>query len=144
MKPLNIAKTIVRNQSGEFLVLRSSEWPENPVRSLQPDIAGGVVDEGENHLMSAARELEEEAGIIVNQEDLQLVWAGSEIDEAKKAAINRLIFFVLVPDDVKITLSWEHCEYWWSSFEDLVALDWREPYAEIFRFFDKAGYSNTR
>ena len=135
MEIVNVAKVLVKNTKGEYLVLRSSEWPENPTRSLQPDIAGGFVEENETHQIAASRELVEEAGILVDPSDLRLVYAHSEV--YKEKSYNRLIFLTEVVDDTPVSLSWEHDKFWWSSEEDFLNLNWRRPYPEIFAYLQK-------
>ena len=134
----NVSKVIVCNGLGQYLILRSSEWPERPDRSLQTDLPGGVVDEGESHRQGACRELLEETGIEISEEEFSPVFSDTFIVDNKKS-INRMIFFVNVPSETSVTLSWEHCEYWWASAKELIADKWRPPYPSIFKYLIQIG-----
>lgn len=135
MRVLNVAKVLIRRKSdGKYLVLRSGKWEERPDRSQKPDLAGGVVEEGETIPQGAAREVYEEAGIAVNPDNLTLAYALTFKSDKDGASINRSIFFVEVDGEPDVTLSWEHEEFWWASKDELLQLDIREPYPEIFAY----------
>lgn len=138
MEILNTSKVLVKNNDGKFLVLRSSEWPENPVRSLQPDLPGGLIEENESPQTAVIRETQEEAGIKIVHSDTELVYTCSEL--YPRFSLNRFIFKSVVHDEPKVTLSWEHDKFWWKSYEELISLDWRNPYPEIFKYLARAGF----
>lgn len=125
-----LAKVLVSNGNGGYLILRSSEWPENPRRSLQPDLPGGIVEEGETPSVGAARELMEEAGIKTKPEDLRLVYDEFESHDGKD--FRRYIYFIAL-DNPDVTLSWEHDKFWWMSAEDVLKMTIREPYPTLFK-----------
>jgi 8-oxo-dGTP pyrophosphatase MutT (NUDIX family) len=135
---VNVAKVLVRRRTdGKYLLLRGSLWSERPDRSQQPDLPGGTVEVGESMIEGCLRELMEEAGITASSGDLQLVHAASYIHAHSKAAINRLIYFLELEQDPTITLSWEHEGYEWLPAAEVLALDMREPYPELFRYLQK-------
>lgn len=139
MRVVNVSKLVVRRKSdGKYLLLRSSQWEERPDRSQKPDLPGGVVEAGERIEEGAARELAEEAGVIVKPDDLTLVYAMSFKSDHDDAAINRLIYFTEI-EDAEVTLSWEHEEFWWASTDELLALEIREPYPSIFSYLQSVG-----
>lgn len=137
MERVNIAKVLIRRADGKYLILRSSKWEERPDRSEKPDLPGGLVEAGETHEVGAVREVQEEAGISLRADQLDLVHAGSHIWKEKEA-INRLIYMADV-DDPTVVLSWEHDDFWWMSKDELLALDIREPYKNIFNYLDTIG-----
>lgn len=140
MRILNLAKVIVRRGSdGKYLLLRSSKWEERPDRSQKPDLAGGMVEAGESIADGAVRELQEEAGISVQPNQLELVYTETFRSDMDGASINRSIFFVEVNGDPQVTLSWEHEEYWWASASELQVLEIREPYPQIFHYLADIG-----
>lgn len=134
MRIINVSKTFVRRATdGKYLLLRGSKWEERPDRSQKPDLPGGVVEAGERIEEGAARELLEETGIEVSPNDLVLAYAMSFKSDRDDAAVNRLIYFVELPEDPEITLSWEHEEFWWVSADELRELKIREPYPTIIK-----------
>lgn len=140
MPILNLAKVIVRRTSdGAYLLLRSSKWEERPDRSQKPDLAGGMVEPGESIVDGAVRELQEEAGLSVQPEQLELVYAETFRSSKDGASINRSIFFAEVEGEPSVTISWEHEDYWWASASELRSLDIREPYPKIFAYLADIG-----
>ena len=116
-----VAKAVVINKEGKFLVLRRSATdPHAPGRA---DLPGGGVETGESYVASAARELAEEAGLTVRPELLQLGYTMSRLSSRGDAVIVRFLFFAQVDDDV-VTLSHEHDAYEWceaSAFQAALA-----------------------
>ena len=137
MRILNIAKVLIRRKSdGKYLILRGSKWEERPDRSQKPDLAGGVVEPGETIPEGAVRETFEEAGIAIKAEDLQLVFANTFKSDVDGASINRLLYLVELEEDAEVVLSWEHEGYWWMSKDEVLSLDIRTPYPEVFHYLN--------
>ena len=138
MQRINISKVLVKSNGGKNLILRGSVWPERPDRSQKPDLPGGLVENGETHEMGALRELQEETGIQLNQSDLELIYADSGIWKSDKA-VTRLLYLANVQKDIEITLSWEHEGYWWMEASEVLSLDMRDPYPNIFKYLNETG-----
>lgn len=130
MIPVNLAKIVVRNPEGKYLILRSSEWPENPRRSLKPDLPGGMVEEGETPEVGVLRELYEETGLKLIENDLVLAYVGLETRHGD--TFQRHVYFAKTQSS-DVTLSWEHDTYWWMSADEVLKLKMRAPYPEVFR-----------
>ncbi len=140
MRVLNVGKALIRRKSdGKYLILTSSKWEERPERSQKPDLPGGVVEIGETPEQGCAREIQEEAGIIVNSTELTLVHAFSFVSDKDGAAINRLIYFIEVDGTPDVTLSWEHESYDWLTAEEVLTLQIREPYPTVFQHCHEIG-----
>lgn len=135
----NIAKALIRRTSdGKYLILTSSVWPERPDRSQKPDLAGGLVEEGETFEQGCVREISEEAGLAIDSSQLVLGHADSFVDPGGQGH-NRLIYFAEVSGEPEIVLSWEHESYSWLTAEEVLALDMRAPYPEVFRHMAAIG-----
>jgi len=122
-----VAKALIRNADGKFLMLRSSKWEENPERSLKPDLPGGMVEAGETPQQGVAREVYEEAGLRIATERFTLLYTETEFYENTDTSVLRHIFYATV-DNADVTLSWEHDEYRWVNADELVASEWRPFY----------------
>ena len=143
MRIVNVAKVLIRRSSdGKYLLLRSSKWEERQDRSQKPDLAGGVVEPGETIPQGAAREVFEEAGLVVDPKDLELVYALTFKSDHDGASINRSIFFTEVNGSPEVTLSTEHEEFWWATKDELLQLEIRQPYEDIFAYLNDVGILN--
>ncbi len=115
-----IAKTIVFDDAGNLLVLwRAADDGHRPGGF---DFPGGNIDEGEDIPAGAARELLEEAGLRLNESDLQLVFALTKTGHHTevKAEVNMvwLGFIAKLPRGQAAQLSHEHQRFEWLSIED--------------------------
>ncbi len=140
MKLRHAAKVLIRRTSdGKYLMLWSSEWKENPRRSQKPDLPGGLVEEGESVTQGLLREVQEEAGLEMDETSLTLahahVWDEDDISTV-------FLAYFVETDDFDVKLSWEHERYAWLSFDELLSLEIREPYPAIFRHMEKVGLIN--
>jgi 8-oxo-dGTP pyrophosphatase MutT (NUDIX family) len=123
------AKAIVRRSDGSFLTLRSSKWEERPDRSQKPDLPGGMVEAGESPLMGVSREVSEEVGIQVPDDDFTLVYTATEFYDDTQTSVIKHVFLADV-EDVEVKLSWEHEAYEWLTAEEFRTIEWRPFYSE--------------
>lgn len=118
MSLILVAKSVLVNPEGKILVLRRSKTdPHAPGRV---DFPGGGVDEGEELLAAAVREIQEETGIEVAAADLQLGFAYTSEPNAEGDIITRLLFIGKIAT-ATVNLSYEHDAFWWH--EPAVALN---------------------
>jgi 8-oxo-dGTP diphosphatase len=131
MKRNVVAKTLLFNADGKALVLRRA--PDDEHSPGRVDLPGGAVDPGEDCTAAAVREIEEEAGLAVHFEDMQLVYSFTVYVEAKDATVIRLLYLARTADtDVK--LSFEHDAYSWQSPEDVLQSFAATPWNDALRF----------
>lgn len=141
MDYVRVAKAVIRRRSdGKYLVLRCSEWPERPDRSLKPDLAGGAVEVGETFEEGVRREVQEETGIDLRIDEFRVGYANSFIytNDEKPKAVVRTLYFCEV-EDPEVVVSWEHSEYWWVSADELEELEWKQFYRDAFAFMRESG-----
>lgn len=138
MKLRRAAKALIRRKDGRYLILTSSIWEDNPARSQKPDLPGGIIEASESIEQGLNRELQEEIGLTVAADKLELVFASTHIDEAEATSTVFLLYFIQL-DEPTITLSWEHESYDWMSAEQVKTLDIRQPYPRIFEHFARVG-----
>ncbi|HEY1085494.1 MAG TPA: NUDIX hydrolase [Candidatus Saccharimonadales bacterium] len=128
---LLLAKVLVKDiEANRYLILRSSVWPENPRRSLKPDLPGGVIEAGETTPTGLLRELQEETGIVASADNLTLIMQVEESHDSKDYERSLYLYETSSP---KVVLSWEHDKYWWMSADEILALDIRAPYPDFFK-----------
>jgi 8-oxo-dGTP diphosphatase len=126
---------ILRNEKGEFLLLRRSENSHtNPGKW---DLPGGKLSRGEVLEDAIVREVWEETGISVVPGEV----AGNvtfELPEKKVIAIVYDCGYIIA--DVK--LSYEHIEYSWVSFDSILEMDTLPAYFK--EFFEKFMMENKK
>lgn len=139
MELRSAAKILIRRKTdGRYLVLTSSKWEENPLRSQAPDLPGGLVEDGETITEGLQRELQEEIGSRVDEHSLRLVFASTHVNDEENRSTTFLLYFAEV-DELEVTLSWEHESFEWVDAEAVMNLNIREPYPEIFAHFKTVG-----
>lgn len=112
-------RTLVLNSQNKILVLRRSLDDENVPGRV--DFPGGGVDPGETLNAAALREVEEEAGIVIDEQDLSLEYAFSVYDTETDTVIVRLLFIARTNSD-DIRLSHEHIAFWWRDLDEVEEL----------------------
>ena len=129
---MNLEKTyivsiyaILRNEKGEFLLLRRSENSHsNPGKW---DLPGGKLNHRESLEEAAVREVWEETGISIVPGDI----AGYVTFELPKKKVIAIVYdggYVIA--DVK--LSYEHMEYAWISLDTILEMDTLPAYFRDF------------
>lgn len=138
MKLRRAAKIVIRRETDKkYLILWSSKWEERPERSQKPDLPGGVVEENESMIEGLLREVREEAGLDIEPVRLHLAHALT-YDHNEWSSIFE-IYFAEITGDETVTLSWEHESYRWLTAEEVLALEIRAPYPEIFTHMNELG-----
>lgn len=110
-----VAKTLVRNSEGLYLVLYRSNT--HPLFPEHIDFPGGEVEPEEIPEAAVAREIQEETGLSVNPNKLKKLFA-----KQYRQTTHMLFEAKLAEPDAKIALSWEHEGYRWITLEELKSL----------------------
>ena len=116
MQTVLAAKGVVTDGTHVLLIRRH---PNDSHRPGQWDIPGGAVEPGERLEDAAARETFEEAGVHVDAKDLTLVFTTTRADGDRNLV--RFDFLVRVASQPAITLSNEHTEWCWLTFDEAIA-----------------------
>lgn len=107
-----LAAKVVIEYEGQILALHPSEVDKN--RRWQ--MPGGLKDDHLEPLTrTAVREVLEETGIVINDDQLKPFKIGewTAIDHEQKVAILAVFFHVLLKDEPAISLSDEHDDFVW-------------------------------
>lgn len=110
-----VAKTLVRNSEGLYLVLYRSNT--HPLFPEHIDFPGGEVEPEEIPEAAVAREIQEETGLSVNPNKLKKLFA-----KQYRQTTHMLFEAKLAEPDAKVALSWEHKSYRWIAPEELKRL----------------------
>lgn len=110
-----VAKCLITNSEGQILLLfRSATHPRWP---LEGDFPGGSVEEDEDIRQAVAREINEEIGLIIDQDDIEVVFEKIIQTSPKKKYLITELKFKIIPT---IKLSWEHSSYKLVSLKELM------------------------
>lgn len=107
-----LAKAVLRNKDGKILLLRRSKTDVR--RPLQWDLPGGGVEDDEDFVAAAAREILEEAGLSIDPRDLHLAFTTADMTD--DGNVCWLIFIGRVTE-ANVTLGFEHDQFQWVSPE---------------------------
>ena len=110
-----VAKTLVRNSEGLYLVLYRSNT--HPLFPEHIDFPGGEVEPEEIPEAAVAREIQEETGLSVNPNKLKKLFT-----KQYRQTTHMLFEAKLTEPDAKVALSWEHKSYRWIAPEELKRL----------------------
>lgn len=103
---------VINNNKKILLLKRGSTAPYNPDNYCFP---GGNVEKNESLENAAIRELYEETGIEVNNNNLE------KMVVTYPSGYKKTIFVTRVTDE-SVALSYEHSDYVWSTFEQSFSL----------------------
>lgn len=111
-----VSKALIKNRGGKYLLLyRGDTHPNFPGRL---DLPGGEVEAKETPNIATAREIQEETGIYVDPNSLNMLFT-KQYKNTK-----HMLFGVTIDDiDTSIKLSWEHKDYNWMTLAEILNAD---------------------
>lgn len=117
MQDRRAVKLLVRNQSGEFLVLqRSGAHPRWPHR---PDLPGGLIKSHENDTEALDRKIREEMDIILATENAVQIGYDAEYEPGEGLMTRVLYMLKIEQSNLPIKLSSEHEHFEWRTVADM-------------------------
>ncbi|MBI1856941.1 NUDIX hydrolase [Candidatus Saccharibacteria bacterium] len=103
-----VVKMLLRNTGGNILLLRRSATDTR--RSLEWDLPGGMVEEGEDFVTGVVRETKEETGLTVQANTVRLVYTHTAMRDSGNVC---WLFFVCSGNTTDVTISYEHDQAKW-------------------------------
>ena len=102
-----VAKLLMVDSDDKYLMMYRSD---HPVYGRDPDLPGGLVEDGETLVEAVVREVKEETNVDINPDDVDEVYVGNEYSEH---STSYSLFAAKVKERPQITMSWEHSSYAW-------------------------------
>lgn len=111
----SIAKLLIINEKNEALILTIGEYKAHPEKSYSPDLPGGQVEigDGETELAGVIREAREEAGIILQANDIFLAYTRTGKYKKEGTSVSLFLYIAQLNYSPDVLISWEHASYEW-------------------------------
>lgn len=109
-----VAKLVIIDKDGKYLLLYRNKHPRF---GNDPDLPGGTLEEGESSLEAMLREVQEEAGIRIDEDAVEEVYAGTDYS---KHGTYYSLFVTRIHARPEVVLSWEHASYAWLDRDDFL------------------------
>lgn len=108
---------IIENEKGELLMCRRACEPAKGTL----DIIGGFVDPEESSTYAMVREMKEETGVDIREEDLQFLFSIPDIYEYSKLTIHSCdtFFKIMISSDCALKPQDDVAELMWMKKEDI-------------------------
>ena len=117
MRLVTVSKALIVGSDQKLLILKRSA--DSVRRPGTWDLPGGHVDPGEYMAEAAARETLEETGIVVDSQEIQMIYGLTEAIEDQSIT---WLFFLGHTVSSKIDLSNEHDDSRWVSIDEALEL----------------------
>ncbi len=117
-----VNRCFILNDKKEILLVK--RCPGDRKDPEKWEVPGGKLDEGEDLVLSTAREVMEETGLIIEQIN-PLVFADSHVieDGRYKGFTSVSLFSINKIESGEVVLSEEHTEYVWVGYKDMITMD---------------------
>src|SRR5258706_2312164 len=129
------ASGLILNKDGKVLMVK---------RSLEDDflpgvfeLPGGGTEFMEDPAKGLAREIREECGLKVKVSHPLTAFSFKMPHEGVEKHTVELIYLCELEKEQKVKLSFEHCDYKWMSFEEILATEDNENFTQMMRDIQK-------
>jgi 8-oxo-dGTP diphosphatase len=102
-----VAKLLILDPANKHLLMYRSD---HPTFGVDPDLPGGTLEAGETLLETMLREVEEEAGITINANDVHEAYSGTDYSAH---GTHYALFVTQLKERPEVIMSWEHSSYEW-------------------------------
>lgn len=109
-----VAKVLIIDNNDRYLLMTRSN---HPTFLNDPDLPGGTVEEDEELVEAAIREVIEEAGISLHPTNLEHLYTGSEYS---RHTTEYTLYIARIAERPTVTISWEHSSYAWVDHKEFL------------------------
>lgn len=110
-----VAKVVIIDHEGYYLLLKRAK---HPVFLNDPDLPGGTIEDGEEPLQAALREVIEEANVSLNAEDVEHLYTGNGYSAH---GTEYSLYAARTKERPAVALSWEHASFEWMDRNEFLA-----------------------
>ena len=122
-----VAKVLIIDSEDRYLLMRRGD---HPYFLNDPDLPGGTIEEDEEVLEAAIREVREETNISLDSSTVQHIYTGSEYSAR---GTEYSLYIARIADRPAVAISWEHASFAWVSREEFLkqARNAADPYMRM-------------
>lgn len=109
-----VAKLVIIDDNGNYLLMYRNN---HPTFGNDPDLPGGTLEDGEAPLETVIREVDEEAGFVIDKNIVKEIFSGTKYSQQ---GTNHVLYVAHVETRPEIVMSWEHAAYEWLARDDFL------------------------
>jgi 8-oxo-dGTP pyrophosphatase MutT (NUDIX family) len=109
-----VAKVIIIDNGQKYLLMKRAS---HPTLLDDPDLPGGVVEDGETPLEAAIREVIEEAGIYLDPKKISHAYSGADYSSHGE---EYCLYITHLSERPEVVMSWEHKSFAWLNREQFL------------------------
>ncbi|QQG51075.1 MAG: NUDIX hydrolase [Candidatus Saccharibacteria bacterium] len=110
-----VAKVVIIDSDNRYLLMKRAN---HPTFLNDPDLPGGTIEDGEDPLGAALREVLEEANILLVPNDVRHVYTGNEYSAH---GTQYSLYIARVLERPRVTISWEHASFAWVDRQEFLS-----------------------
>lgn len=111
-----VAKLVIIDDQDKYLILYRNNHPRF---GNDADLPGGTLEFGEKPVDAMVREVDEEAGVTISKDNVELIYSGTEYSHH---FVQYNLFVTKLDTRPDITISWEHISYDWVGRDEFLAI----------------------